>query len=142
MAAWYDFLKSIKSSFDASATLTGITVLVGRDQPIPQDSCIRILRGDGGGEMRLRARQVGSKKTLEIPIEVWATSHDVDPAVGYSALAVLEDKVYTALEAWADNPPDISSIQFYAHVTKGIVANEIETRPMYGTRITVSIEYM
>lgn len=141
MARWLDLAKSIKSAFDADAGLDGISIQVGRDQPIPAYPAIRIRRGDGSGEQRLRARAVSAEKYQDILIEAWEGSNDPDPVVAYDKLAELEDKIDAALATWADAPPDIE-FNFYPHITKRTPADETLTRPAVGTLITLTIKHI
>lgn len=142
MATWYDFIISLKTALAADTTLTGIPIKVGRDEPVPKYPAIRIVRGEGAGEQRLRARGVGAKKTQEILIEAWEGSSDPDPLAAYALLEALENKLDTALAAWADSPTGMTTIQFYAHITKRSPANDSITRPAVGSQITVMIEYI
>lgn len=142
MATWYAFLSSLAGSFERDAYLAGIPILVGRDEPFPKAKAIRIVRGDGGGEERLRARWAGAKKSLEIIIEAWEESQSVDPMAGYAKLDALETKIDGALANWADAPWGLSDVSFYAKVVRRTPANETITRPIVGSQITVQIDYV
>ena len=137
MAVWYDVHAALLASLQSSEHLAGITILPGRDKPVPDYPAVRIVRGDGGGDQRLRARTIGAKKTLEIIIEAWEGSQDPDPMVAYARLADLEDKIDAALGEWADT----LASNFYAHITRRRPANEELTRPAVGSQITLTIEY-
>lgn len=142
MATWYDFIQSIYDSLTANATLAGVPVIVGKDEPFPKAAAIRLLRGDDTGERRLRARSVSTKKPIEIIVEVWEESQTTNPLAGYEKLATLEGKVDTALEAWADSPPELSGVQFYPAITRRVPSNDELTRPMVGSRATLQIDYI
>lgn len=142
MATWYDFIQSIYDSLIANTDLTGVPVVVGKDEPFPKAAAIRLLRGEDTGERRLRARGVSTKKPIEIIVEVWEESQATNPLAGYAKLEALENRVDTALEAWADNPPGLSGVSFYPAIRRRVPANEELTRPMVGSRATLQIDYI
>lgn len=140
MAKWLEFIESIQAALVANETLAGIPITVGKDIPIPNYPAIRLIRGQQGGAQRLRARHVSTQQTTEVIVETWEGSKETDPMDAYKKLKALEDKLDAALEAWADDPPDIDP-NFYAEISGRAPGDETLTRPAVGTKITITIKY-
>lgn len=101
------------------------------------DAAVFIIR-DRESESIQQSGFVGDKSCeLSLFIECWITSSDQDFLVGYEALSAVEDRVSSAISAWAhDTKININ----YARIDESY-GDADTSRPYVGSRMCLNIKY-
>ncbi len=99
---WFDLLSSLYTFLKADAGLSGVPVQLGGDAEVPEECTVQILRGPT--QLPKQFDTVPGEQVLYV--ECWEYSEDHEsPGTGYGRLAVLEQSVAQAIEAWLASDP-------------------------------------
>lgn len=136
VVTWYTLIKHLRDYARLQPDLAGIEVRAGAKKPKDPYPCMEILWNDEAG-ISIYGTHKGE---LNVWIDLWVMSDDLDPMIAYETLSTLQNKVCQVLVRWSDALVDELGVAVNLTLVKAVSDGDVN-RPLANSRMFIKINW-